>query len=210
MKTGTTEIHPHHGTLFCLPDSFVCVWNHLTRRMTNQIDCEQMLKRSNGELRERRSSPPPDGANSITVDSILPTRSLVFIGLNTGDIIIVKKSSIQVLHAVRAFDQHALHLFALSPSACLPIATNESINGRLVSQFKHLQEKFEQHRFNRANARTLPLTAVPDSSENDLDNASYMLAIGFGAQACRSIPQLQREKIDAVFLQTWSLDDFLL
>lgn len=30
--------------------SCVCVWNHLTRRMTNQIDCESILKRSTGNL----------------------------------------------------------------------------------------------------------------------------------------------------------------
>lgn len=34
----------------------VCVWNHLTRRMTNQVDCEQILKRSTGKHRSSHCS----------------------------------------------------------------------------------------------------------------------------------------------------------
>jgi hypothetical protein len=152
-----------------------------------------------------------DDSNDLTVDSILPTRVLVFIGLNTGHIIIAKSSSTQVLYTVHAYDQHVLHLFALSPSALLPSTTHESNDGRFVTQFKYLQEKFEQHRLNRGNSRT-PLVARPDynDNDNDLDNISYMLAIGYGAKACRSIPQLQQYSSDAIFLQTWSLDDFIL
>jgi hypothetical protein len=148
-----------------------------------------------------------DDSNHLTIDSILPTRALVFIGLNTGHIIIVKSSNIQVLYTVHAYNQHVLHLFALSSSALLPSTTNESNDGRFITQFKHLQEKFEQHRFNRGNSRNL-LMARPD--DNDLDNISYMLAIGYGAKACQSISQLQKYSSDAIFLQTWSLDDFIL
>jgi len=134
---------------------------------------------------------------------------LVFIGLNTGHIIIVKSSSIQVLYTVHAYDQHVLHLFALSSSALLPSTTNESNDGRFITQFKHLQERFELHRFNRGTLRTSLLNR-PDNNDNDLDNISYMLAIGYGAKACRSISQLQKYSSDAIFLQTWSLDDFIL
>ena len=150
-----------------------------------------------------------DDSNDVTVDSILPTRILVFIGLNTGHIIIVKSSSIQVLYTVHAYDQHIFHLFALSPSALLPSTTNQSNDGRFITQFKYLQEKFEQHRLHRENSRA-PLLARSDNNDIDLDNISYMLAIGYGAKACRSIPQLQEYSSDAIFLQTWSLDDFIL
>jgi hypothetical protein len=150
-----------------------------------------------------------DDNNELTVDSILPTRTLVFIGLNTGHIIIVKTSAIQVLYTVHAYDQHVFHLFALSSSALLPPTTSDSNNNRFVTQFKHLQEKFEQHRLPRVNLRT-PLMAIPDNTDNDLDNPSYMLAIGYGARSCRSIPQLQQYSSDGIFFQTWSLDDFLL
>ncbi|CAF3674601.1 unnamed protein product [Adineta steineri] len=177
--------------------SFVCVWNHLSRRMTNQLDCGQILKRKKGD------------SNDLTIDSILSTRLLVFIGLNTGHIIIVKSSSIQVLYTVHAYDQHVLHLFALSPSAFLPSTTTGLHDGRFVTQFKFLQEKFEQHRIHRENSRT-PLLARSDNNDTDLDNISYMLAIGYGAKACQSIPQLQQHSSDAIFLQTWSLDDFIL
>jgi hypothetical protein len=145
----------------------------------------------------------------VNIDSILPSRILIFIGLNTGHIVIVKSATIQVLHTVYAYDEHVLHLFPLSPSALLPSTTNQSNDGRFVTQFKHLQERFEQHRFNIGNLRT-PLLARPDNNDNDLDNTSYMLAIGYGAQACRSISQLQKYSSDAIFLQTWSLDDFIL
>ncbi|CAF3176855.1 unnamed protein product [Rotaria sp. Silwood2] len=150
-----------------------------------------------------------DESNDITIDSILPTRILVFIGLNTGHIIIIKSSAIQVLYTVHAYDQQVLHLFALSQSALSPSTTNESHDNRFITQFKYLQEKFEQHRFNRGNFRT-PLLARPDNNDNELDNISYMLAIGYGAKACQSIPQLQKYSSDGIFLQTWSLDDFIL
>jgi hypothetical protein len=150
-----------------------------------------------------------DDSNDLTVDSILPTRQLVFIGLNTGHIIIVKSSSAQVLYTVHAYDQHVLHLFTLSPSALLPSTRNESNDGRFVTQFKYLQEKFEQHRFQRGSSRT-PLVPDYNGNDNELDNISYMLAIGYGAKACQSIPQLQQYSSDAIFLQTWSLDDFIL
>jgi hypothetical protein len=119
----------------------------------------------------------------------------------------VKSTSTEVLYTVRAYDQHVFHLFALSSSALIPSTSNDSYNGRFVTQFKQLQERFEQHRFNRGDLRN-PLLARPE--DNDLDNLSYMLAIGYGAQACRSIPQLQQYSSDAIFLQTWSLDDFIL
>jgi hypothetical protein len=134
---------------------------------------------------------------------------LAFIGLNTGHIIIVKSTSIQVLYTVHAYDQHVFHLFALSSSALLPSTGNESHDGRFITQFKQLQERFEQHRLSRGNSRT-PLLARPENNDTDLDNLSYMLAIGYGAKACRSIPQLQQYSSDAIFLQTWSLDDFIL
>jgi len=168
--------------------------------MTNQLDCEQILKRSK------------DDSTDLTVDSILPTRILVFIGLNTGHIIIVKSSSIQVLYTLHAYDQHIFHLFALSPSALSPpppTTTNQSNDGRFITQFKYLQEKFEQHRLHRENSRT-PLLARSDNNDIDLDNVSYMLAIGYGAKACRLIPQLQQYSSNAIFLQAWSLDDFIL
>ena len=183
---------------------FVCVWSHLSRRMIHQLDCAYIIKRSPAE---KLSSVQLDDATDITVDSILPTRVLVFIGLNTGHIIIVKSHSTQVLHTVHAYDQHVFHLFALSPSALLPPTTNELNDGRFVAQFKQLQERFEQHRLNRGNTRS-PLLARPD--DNDSDNLAYMLAIGYGAKACRSIPQLQQYSTDAIFLQAWSLDDFIL
>lgn len=50
--------------------------------------------------------------------------------------------------------------------------------------------------------------SVP-TDENDLDNTSYMLAIGYGAYACRSIPHLRQYTADSIYLQTWSLDDFI-
>ncbi|CAF4418350.1 unnamed protein product, partial [Adineta steineri] len=131
--------------------SFVCVWNHLSRRMTNQLDCGQILKRKKGD------------SNDLAIDSILSTRLLVFIGLNTGHIIIVKSSSIQVLYTVHAYDQHVLHLFALSPSAFLPSTTTGLHDGRFITQFKFLQEKFEQHRIHRENSRT-PLLARSDNN----------------------------------------------
>ena len=134
---------------------------------------------------------------------------LVFIGLNTGHIIIVKSSSIQVLHTIHAYDQQVLQLFALSPSALLPSNTNESCDSRFVTQFKYLQEKFEQHRLHRNSART-PIISRPDTNDNDLDSISYMLAIGYGAKACQLIPQLRQYSTDETFLQTWSLDDFVL
>ncbi len=149
-----------------------------------------------------------DGSNNLTIDSILPTRMLVFIGLNTGHIIIVKPSTIQVLYTVHAYDQHVLHLFALSSSALVPSTTNQSNDGRFITHFKHLQEKFELHRFNRRNLHT-PLLARPDHNDNELDNTSYMLAIGYGAKSCRSISQLQKYSSNDIFLQTWSLDDFI-
>ncbi len=118
--------------------------------------------------------------------------------------------SFQILYTVHAYDQHVFHLFALSSSALLPPTSNTSNDGRFITQFKHLQEKFEQHRFNRGNSRN-PLLARPnDTNDNDLDNLSYMLAIGYGAKACRSIPRLEKYSSDAIFLQTWSLDDFIL
>ncbi|CAF4895095.1 unnamed protein product, partial [Rotaria sp. Silwood1] len=180
--------------------SVVCVWNHLSRRIINQIDCSQIIKRFN------------DDSNDITIDSILPTRILVFIGLNTGHIIIVKSSTIQVLYTVHAYDQQVLHLFSLSSSALSSSSSttiNESHDNRFITQFKYLQEKFEQHRFNRGNFRT-PLLTRSDNNDNDIDNISYMLAIGYGAKACQSISQLQNSSSDAIFLQTWSLDDFIL
>ncbi|CAF0818437.1 unnamed protein product [Adineta ricciae] len=186
--------------------SIVCVWNHLSRRISNQLDCEQILKRSKDE--------PSD----LTVDSILPTRILVFIGLSSGHILIVKSASIQVLYVVHAYDQHVLHLFSLSSSAFLSsvpsttttTTTNDIYDNRFRSQFKFLQEKFEQHRFHRDSLRSTPLLARSDNYEADLDNISYMLAIGYGAKACQSIPQLQHYSSDAIFLQAWSLDDFIL
>lgn len=150
-----------------------------------------------------------DESNNITVDSILPTRQLVFIGLNTGHIIIVKSASTTVLHIVHAFDQQVLHLFALSPSALAPVTANESNDGRFITQFKYLQERFEQHRLSRLNSR-LPILARPENNDNDPDNTSYMLTIGYGAKACQPIPQLQKYSSNAIFLQAWSLDDFIL
>lgn len=167
--------------------------------MVHQIDCEQILRRSSS------NNAPTD----ITVDSILPTRMLVFIGLTTGHIIIVKSISTQVLYTIHAFDQHIFHLFALSPSAFASSSSDQSHDGRLITQFKYLQERFEQHRLIRDNPRA-PLLARSDNLENEPDNLSYMLAIGYGATACRSISQLQHYSSDAIFLQTWSLDDFLL
>ncbi|UJR21881.1 hypothetical protein I4U23_024954 [Adineta vaga] len=191
--------------------SMVCIWSHLSRRMTNQLDCEQILRRSK------------DDSNDLTVDSILPTRMLVFIGLSTGHILIVKPtSSIQVLHIVHAYDQHVLHLFSLSPSAFLSTPStsssssssatvaNEYYDSRFRNQFKYLQEKFEQHRLHRENPRSTPLLARSDNFDTDPDNISYMLAIGYGAKASQAIPQLQQYSLDAIFLQAWSLDDFLL
>ncbi|CAF1166862.1 unnamed protein product [Adineta steineri] len=195
--------------------SFVCVWNHLSRRMTNQLDCGQILKRKKGYqfflvyVKSQYFCILLGDSNDLTIDSILSTRLLVFIGLNTGHIIIVKSSSIQVLYTVHAYDQHVLHLFALSPSAFLPSTTTGLHDGRFITQFKFLQEKFEQHRIHRENSRT-PLLARSDNNDTDLDNISYMLAIGYGAKACQSIPQLQQHSSDAIFLQTWSLDDFIL
>lgn len=165
--------------------------------MIHQLDCEQIVRRST-------NTNPTD----VTVDSILPTRTLVFIGLNTGHIIIVKSISTQVLYTVHAFDQHIFHLFALSSSALTPSIADQSSDTRSVTQFKQLQERFEQHRFSRDNSRT-PLLARAENIENEPDNLSYMLAIGYGAKACRSISQLQHYSSDAIFLQTWSLDDFL-
>ena len=135
---------------------------------------------------------------------------LVFIGLNTGHIIIVKSSSTLVLYTVHAYDQQVLHLFSLSPSTLSSSATGESHDGRFLTQFKYLQEKFEQHRLTREGNPRNPLLARPDDNDNDLDNISYMLAIGYGAKACQSIPQLQQYSSDSIFLQTWSLDDFIL
>ena len=142
---------------------------------------------------------------------------LVFIGLSSGHILIVKSTSIQVLYIVHAYDQHVLHLFSLSSSAFLSSAsstttatTNDVYDNRFRSQFKFLQEKFEQHRFQRDNLRSTPLLARSDNYEADLDNISYMLAIGYGAKACQSIPHLQHYSSDAIFLQAWSLDDFIL
>ncbi|CAF3639498.1 unnamed protein product [Rotaria socialis] len=178
--------------------NFVCIWNHLSRRMTNQLDCSQIIKRSNDE------------SNGISIDSILPTRNLVFIGLNTGHIIIVKASSTLVLYTVHAYDQQVLHLFALSPSAFSPSTINESHDGRFVTQFKYLQDKFEQHRLSRGTNPRTPILARTDNNDSDLDNISYMLAIGFGAKAYQSIPQVQRYSSETIFLQTWSLDDFIL
>ncbi|CAF5087984.1 unnamed protein product [Rotaria magnacalcarata] len=178
--------------------SFICIWSHLSRRMTNQLDCSQIIKRSNDE------------SNGISIDSILPTRNLVFIGLNTGHIIIVKSSSTLVLYTVHAYDQQVLHLFALSPSAFSPSTINESSDGRFVTQFKYLQDKFEQHRLSRGTNPRSPILARADNNDSDLDNISYMLAIGFGAKAYQSIPQIQRYSSEAIFLQTWSLDDFIL
>jgi hypothetical protein len=168
--------------------------------MINQIDCESLLK---------QSSTIQDDFQHLTIDSILPTRTLVFIGLNTGHIMIVKTSTLEHLSTVHAYDQHVHHLFALSLSALLPTGNSDSNTGRFVTQFKYLQERFEQHRLNRSNPR-LPLMPVPDQQQDtDLDNTSYMLAIGYGAYACRSIPQLQQYTSNSIYLQTWSLDDFL-
>ena len=89
----------------------------------------------------------------------------------------------------------------------IPSTNTDSYNGRFVNQFKQLQERFELHRLDRGDLRN-PLLSRPE--DNDLDNLSYMVAIGFGAKACRSIPQLQQYSSDAIFLQTWSLDDFIL
>ena len=133
---------------------------------------------------------------------------LVFIGLNTGHIIIVKSISTQVLYTIHAFDQHIFHLFALSPSAFSSSSTDQSRESRFLNQFKYLQERFEQHRLTRDNPRA-PLLTRPDNLENELDNLSYMLAIGSGAKACRTISQLQHYSSDTIFLQAWSLDDFL-
>ncbi|CAF3763323.1 unnamed protein product [Rotaria sordida] len=208
LLTGSSAVHlicasknsPYQYSIWTAmkTESFVCIWNHLSRRMTNQIDCAQIIKRSNDD-------------SNITIDSILPTRILVFIGLNTGHIIIVKSLNIQVLYTVHAYDQQILHLFALSSSALsssTTATTNELNDNRFITQFKYLQEKFELHRFNRGyNFRTPFLTR---SDDNDLDNISYMLAIGYGAKPCQSILQLQKYSSDSIFLQTWSLDDFIL
>lgn len=176
--------------------SFVCVWNHLSRQMVHQLNCQDILKRSTNII-----------FDSLTVESILPTRQLVFIGTNSGHIIIIKSTSIQILHTIYAYDQHVLQLFSLSSSAFQPSKTNnESHDGRFVVQFRQLQERFEQYHLQKT-----PLRATTDhSNENELDNLSYILAIGCGAKACRSIPQLQHYSSDSIFLQAWSLDDFLL
>ena len=195
--------------------SSVCVWNHLTRRMTNQIDCETILRRSTGKGSFREPFFHPfhlDEGQHLTVESILPTRTLVFVGLNTGHLIIVKPSTMQVLYTIHAFDQHVFHLFPLSPltftSTTHPSSTT---NGRFVTQFKYLQERFEQHRLSRDSSTRTPVLAVPDiAQEDDPDNTSYLLAIGYGAYSCRSIPQLQHYRSESIFLQAWSLDDFLL
>lgn len=189
---------------FSFSESVVCIWNHLSRRMTNQIDCAQIVKNSNST-----DLSSLDESNDLTIDSILPTRMLVFIGLSTGHIIIVKSPSIQVLHTIHPFNQRVLHLFALSSCAVFQSAINESNDNRFITQFKYLQERFEQHRLNRYSARS-PLVPQIEINDNDLDNISYMLALGYGAKACQSIPQLQNYSSDALFLQTWSLDDFIL
>lgn len=199
MKTGREIVCASMNSINLFSSgSFVFVWNHLSRRMVHQLDCEQIIRRST-------DANPTD----LTIDSILPTRTLVFIGLHTGHIIIVKSISTQVLYTVHAFDQHVFHLFALSSSALSPSTTNQSNDTRSVTQFKQLQERFEQHRFNRDNSR-IPLLARTENIDNEPDNLSYMLAIGYGAKACRSISQLQHYSSDAIFLQAWSLDDFLL
>ena len=171
--------------------------------MVHQLNCQDILKRSTNII-----------FDSLTVESILPTRQLVFIGTNylllskrMVTIIIIKSTSIQILHTIYAYDQHVLQLFSLSSSAFQPSKTNnESHDGRFVVQFKQLQERFEQYHLQKT-----PLRATTDhSNENELDNLSYILAIGCGAKACRSIPQLQHYSSDSIFLQAWSLDDFLL
>ncbi|CAF3432737.1 unnamed protein product, partial [Rotaria sp. Silwood2] len=118
-------------------------------------------------------------------------------------------SSIQVLYTIHASDQRILHLYALSSSAVLPSTTNESNDNGFVTQFQYLQEKFQQHRLHRRNSRTT-LLARSDNNDHGLDNISYMLAIGYGAKAYQSIPQLQKYSSHALFLQIWSLDDFIL
>ena len=56
------QVNETEGQASFLPCRFsggsVCVWNHLTRRMTNQVDCEQILKRPAGKHRSSRSSTP--------------------------------------------------------------------------------------------------------------------------------------------------------
>lgn len=125
--------------------------------------------------------------------------------------VIVKVSTMQVLYTIHAFDQHVLHLFALSPVAFTSTANASSSNGRFVNQFKYLQERFEQHRLSRNTNTRTPMMGVPDvAQDDDLDNTSYLLAMGYGAYSCRSISQLKHYRSESMFLQAWSLDDFLL
>lgn len=130
-------------------------------------------------------------SKSLMIESLLSTRSLLFIGMNSGHLIIYKSTANQVIYTVRAFDQHILHLFPLS-------SNNASSN-----QSKATQDRFEQYRFNR-------FLSTTTKNDPELESSSYMLAIGYGAYPCRSIAQLQNYSSDSIFLQSWSLDDFIL
>ncbi|CAF1147991.1 unnamed protein product, partial [Didymodactylos carnosus] len=172
---------------------FVYVWNHLSRRIVNHIDCEKVIKQNGNDSNEM-----------IMIDSLLPYRTFLFIGCSTGHILVVKAINVQPLTIFHAHDRNVMNIFPLSSQSSRPIIDLTIHTRQQLSQFKQLQERFEQQwKPKQQNQQRLDESKNDDSS----DEISYILTYGCGAQPYQSIPQLTYGK-DTIYLTTWSLEDF--